>query len=116
MANEKTWMSMTAGILDIICGCWQLLIAFALMLIGSLFRLAVAAQIPPYIAPFIWVTGIPFAILGILSIVGGVFALSRKVWGMALAGSITSLFSPPLFWLLGITAIVFTALSKNEFE
>jgi hypothetical protein len=116
MAKNETWMPMTAGILDIICGCWQLLIAFVLMLVGSFFRLAAAAQIPPFIAPFIWVTGIPFAILGILSIVGGVFALSRKAWGLALAGSITALFAPPLFWLLGITAIVFTALSKNEFE
>jgi hypothetical protein len=115
MANEKTWMSMTAGILDIICGCWELLLAFILVFLGSIFKLAATAQIPPFLAPVIAAAGIPFAILGILAIVGGVYALRRKVWGLALAGSIASLFSVHLFFL-GIAAIVFTALSKNEFE
>ncbi len=115
MANEKTWMSMTAGILDIICGCWALLIAFVFVFLGSIFKLFATAQIPPFLAPVIAILGIPCAIIGILAIVGGVFALRRKVWGLALAGSIASLFSFHLFFL-GIAAIVFTALSKNEFE
>ena len=67
MANEKTWMSMTAGILDIICGCWALLIAFILVFLGSIFKLAATAQIPPFLAPIIAALGIPFAIIGILA-------------------------------------------------
>jgi hypothetical protein len=113
MANEKTWMSMTAGILDIICGTWELFIAFILTFLGGVLR--VVATIPPMVAPLLAVLAIPFAILGILAIVGGVYALLRKIWGLALAGSIAALFAP-WFWLLGIAAIVFTALSKNEFE
>jgi len=46
--------------------------------------------------------------------VGGIYALQRKIWGLALAGSIAAFFSPS--WVLGVAAIVFTALSKNEFE
>jgi len=115
MAENKTWMPMTAGILDIICGCWSLLIAFILVFLGSIFRLVATAEIPEFLAPVIAALGVPFAILGILAIVGGVYALRRKVWGLALAGSIASLFSFHLFFL-GIAAIVFTALSKNEFE
>lgn len=113
MANNKTWMSMTAGILDIICGTWQLFIAFILTFLGGLLR--IVPNIPPMVAPLLAVLAVPFTILGILAIVGGVFALRRKVWGLALAGSIVSLFSLH-FFILGIAAVVFTALSKNEFE
>lgn len=113
MANEKTWMSMTAGILDIICGTWQLFIAFIFTFLGGVLR--VVANLPPMVAPLLAVLAIPFTILGILAIAGGVYALRRKVWGLALAGSIVSLFSLH-FFILGIAAIVFTALAKNEFE
>jgi hypothetical protein len=51
--------------------------------------------------------------VGILAIVGGIYALQRKIWGLALAGSIAAFFPS---WILGIAAIVLTALSKNEFE
>jgi hypothetical protein len=67
------------------------------------------------VGPILTALAIPLAILAILAIVGGVYALRRKVWGLALAGSIASLFAP-YFLLLAIAAIVFTALSKKEFE
>ena len=58
-------------------------------------------------------SGCTVAIIGILAIVGGIYALRRKIWGLALAGSIAAFFPS---WILGLTAIVLTALSKNEFE
>ena len=57
----------------------------------------------------------PFLCLSALAIVGGIYALRRKKWGLALTGSIAALIVP-WFWFLGIAAIVFTALSKSEFE
>lgn len=113
MANNKTWMPMTAGILDIICGAWGLFFSLILMFVGQV--IAALAKMPPMVGPILSVLGIPLSILAILAIVGGVYALRRKVWGLALAGSIASLFSP-YFFLLGIAAIVFTAMSKKEFE
>jgi len=54
-------------------------------------------------------------IAGILALVGGIYALRRKTWGLALAGSICATLS--LYtWFLGIIAIIFTARSKSEFE
>ena len=51
--------------------------------------------------------------LGIVAIIGGIFAFRRKVWGLALAGSIAAIFgSTPL----GIVSTIFTAISKDEFE
>jgi hypothetical protein len=60
------------------------------------------------------IIGLPWIILGIVSIVGGAFALRRKTWAMALAGAICALMWP--MSLLGILAIVFVAISKQEFK
>jgi len=46
--------------------------------------------------------------------VGGVYALQRKKWGLALVGSIAAFFPPK--WILGIAAIVLTVLAREEFE
>ncbi len=46
------------------------------------------------------------------SIVGGIFALRKKVWGLALMGAICSIFT---FWPLGIVATIFISQAQNEF-
>jgi len=48
-----------------------------------------------------------------LAIVGGVFALKKKHWGMALAGSIAGVLA---FFPCGVIAVIFTALGKQEFN
>jgi len=59
--------------------------------------------------------------LGLIAIGGGIFAIRRKLWGVALAGAICAIVPPHpwgyLTWtpVLGILAVVFVALSKNEF-
>jgi amino acid transporter len=52
-------------------------------------------------------------LLGIMSIIGGIFALMRKAWGAALAGAITALYPWGIF---GILAIIFVAMAKQEFS
>jgi len=51
-------------------------------------------------------------ILGIISIVGGVYSLKRKRWGWALAGSICSTLP---FTITGVPALVFVIMGKKEF-
>ncbi|OGN95187.1 MAG: hypothetical protein A2Z75_02255 [Chloroflexi bacterium RBG_13_50_10] len=111
MTDNKTWMPMVAGILDIIAGSFGLICSLLFISIGCVIRFV--PNIPPYLFPIFTALALPFAIAGILAIVGGIYALQRKIWGLALAGSIAA-FIPS--WILGIAAIVFTALSKNEFE
>lgn len=111
MANNKTWMPMVAGILDIVAGSLGVILAIALIFVGVLMRFV--PDIPPYLFPIFTALSFPFAIVGILAIVGGIYALRRKIWGLALAGSIAAFFPS---WILGLPAIVFTVLSKNEFE
>ena len=45
------------------------------------------------------------------AIIGGVCAVQRKHYGIALAGAITALFPG---WIFGIGAIVFTAIGRGE--
>jgi len=60
------------------------------------------------------VIGAPLIVLGIITIIGGIYALLRKIWGLALAGSICALVGP--WFVLGILAIIFVSLSKREFR
>jgi hypothetical protein len=112
MTDNKTWMPMVAGILNIIAGSFGLICSLIFISVGGVMRLV--PDIPPYLFPIFTALALPFAIVGILAIVGGIYALQRKIWGLALAGSIAAFFTPS--WVLGVAAIVFTALSKNEFE
>jgi hypothetical protein len=104
-------MPMVAGILDIVAGSLGIILAIALIFVGVLMRFV--PDMPPYLVPIFTALSLPFAIVGILAIVGGIYALRKKIWGLALAGSIAAFFP---CWILGIAAIVLTALSKKEFE
>jgi hypothetical protein len=56
---------------------------------------------------------IPGLAIEALAIVGGIFAIQRRKWRWALTGSIAATIMPTP---LGIAAIIFTVLSKNEFK
>ncbi len=120
-------MPITAGVLDILGGSIQLLFViwasiytvFAVHSVEGLFE----------VDSF-------FGFTGILAIVGGIYALRKKKWGLALAGSFTAFF-PNILWpflfldirifisfemlltpllFFGIAAIVLTVLSRKEFR
>ena len=146
--TQKTWKPITSGILDIIIGCQCLAGGLGLFIIGiacsSFARDYGAYSYSSSALIFMSTIALPLLIVGVLAIRGGIYALKRQKWGVALAGPIAAiltlfilwiatiaapmldfrilvrLVAPPLFYLLlllsGIAAIVFTALSKNEFE
>ena len=50
--------------------------------------------------------------VGAVAVVGGIYALKRRLWGFALAGTIlATICSTPL----GVLAIIFVSLGKREF-
>jgi hypothetical protein len=102
----KTWMPVTAGILSIIAGVGDF---FAGLIFGTVLGLAGAFEGLPWLG----ILAIPLIILGIVIVIGGIFALQRKVWGMALAKAICAILSATL---LSILATVFVSLSKKEFK
>ena len=113
--KEKTWKTKTAGILAIIAGVLGVTewVWFAVLeiLAGNLSALGGIVA-----AGFIIAIG-----TAIVAIVGGVFALKRRRWRLALAGSICAIFSvifvPILLNVpLAIAAIVLVVLGKGEFD
>jgi hypothetical protein len=54
----------------------------------------------------------PAIAVGVLAVVGGIFAMQRRRWGWALVGSMAA---AVIFHVLGIASIVLVAVSKNEF-
>ena len=121
---ERTWRPTTAGILNIISGAFFLIGGIAVATSGTMIATGVAryylysigssaAVTPSVVTGVIAVMATVLIVLGIVSLLGGVCALRRSVWGLALAGAIFTFFSlPPL----AIPAITFLALSEKEFK
>lgn len=110
----RTWRPTTAGILIIISGAISIISGIALAAFagaaGPVLRFYGVAPIST--VPFI-AGGIILLLKGIVEVVGGAYALRRKVWGLALAASILALF-PSL--VLGVLSIIFISMSKREFD
>ena len=105
---KRTWRGTWAGILSIIGGATGIGLGAYVVIIG-----APARALIQEITGFDAVMGAPEIASGIVAIVGGIFALRRRVWRLALAGAILAIISMPIF---GIPAIIFVAKSKKEFS
>lgn len=116
---ERTWRPTTGGLLEIMAGAWNLILGLGGVIGGSAFSSLLptfggvsggsnAASIGG---------GAFFVIIGILSIVGGALALSRRGWPVVLAGSIAALIPSPIIlpFIMGIFALIFNVLGHKEF-
>jgi hypothetical protein len=57
--------------------------------------------------------GIALIVVGIIAVIGGIYALRLRSWGLALAGAILAVAGiPPV----GVLAIIFIALARREFS
>jgi hypothetical protein len=123
MEEGRGGLLSAGGILSIIVGVFQItvgglmlllttggIIPFSLMPLSGPVGLSTASSM--YAAPLWWIMmgGVLIA-LGIVAILGGVSAVRRKSFGLALAGAICSLPSVSF----GILAIIFVSLAKREF-
>lgn len=117
MAEKKTWMPAAVGIMNLICGGFAVLASGILAVVGTISGMLmnyIKLDFPPAVIGVVFsILAIALAIVGILAIIGGIYALQRKNWGMVLTGSIATLFPCRLF---GIAAIVLAVLAKDEFK
>jgi hypothetical protein len=115
---DKTWMPVTAGILNIVSGGLSFLGG---LLAGIIFSILAANAVytgpgQQYVGTIaVWFFFLPYVIISAVAIVGGVYCLRRRVWGLALAGSICSVLTI-WGWALGVASIVFVAIAKDEFD
>jgi len=112
-----------AGVLNIIVGIISLFGMFVVIGLlaafsGGVLTLARMAELMP-----LWLSGmihgvlivvaLLLAVLSSLPLIGGIYALQRKSWGLALAGSIVAILA---IAPLGITSAVLVVMAKDEFE
>jgi hypothetical protein len=104
---KKKYLSLAAGIIDIAAGGFSLV---SLVFVGIVMVvLAGDSEIPLFMAL------IPLAMVipGVLAVVGGIFALRRRSWVVALIGSIALVVTSSV---PGIAAVVLTVMARDEFE
>ncbi len=116
---QRSWKPVTAGILSIVAGTLNITFALVLLFFGSILAGALSTIGLPGLLPFLPFpilagAAMPLVILGTISIVGGAYAVRRRIWPLAFAGAICALF-PPQLTILGVLAIIFIVLGKDEF-
>jgi hypothetical protein len=111
---QKTWKPTTAGILSIVAGALGLIGGIVVATVGAVAGGLLAQLGLPFLHGLIGAVAAFPIVLGVVAIVGGVYALRRRIWGLALAGAICALLTPPL-GILGLLAIIFVVLGKDEF-
>lgn len=119
---EATWKPIVAGILNIITGVINLFGMFVVIGLLTAFGGGILSIIRITDMMPIWLSGmvhgvliimaILLAVLSSLPLIGGVYAVQRKAWSLALAGSaVAALSIPPL----GIVSTILVSLSRSEF-
>ncbi|HEY78675.1 MAG TPA: hypothetical protein G4O09_06145 [Dehalococcoidia bacterium] len=103
MEAQKTWKPTVGGFLEIVIGGLSLLVALC------------SALFPPlaHAPDGFYLLAVPFLIFGVLELLGGIYAFKRQKWVLALIGSVCAFLA---FFPVGIPAVIFTILSKGEFE
>lgn len=117
---NRTYYPIVSGVLSIISGSLSLITALfiidAIIFDGNSYIWALVPIFSPgypiLFSVFIHVLDVFLGVIGILAITGGIYAFKRKRWNWALTGAICACFFPIV---LGIPAIVFVVMSKNEF-
>lgn len=118
---KLTWKPIMAGILDIVGGAIGMVGGLYVVALTSLFRVIHEfVHMDPYVIDKVEqiisnIIALPFVVvfIGIVAIIGGVYALQRRIWGLALAGAICSCVVFPFF---GLPSIIITALARDEFN
>jgi len=120
---RKSWKPVTAGILNMVTGAINAMRVIGLLVViiavetWTFLMDMVPARDLPFVVPFVNAVLIILLVLSVIemgfSVTGGVFALQRKKWGWALAGSIIAILG---VFPLGVASTIFVALSKDEFE
>jgi len=123
--NEGRGGLLTAGgILSIITGVLKVIGGGIMMVLVISTNMLLRLEILPFLKD-VWIEHIIAVVpiwlsigggillgLGIIAIIGGISAIRRKSFGLALARAICALPSG----ILGILAIIFVALGKREFQ
>lgn len=107
---KRTSSPVIAGVMNIVIGSLNLFLVLGVIIIIAL--LSNDYYFDDITIPFLWAIFIVLLIFSVPSIIGGVYALQRKNWVIALIGSIASF----LTWnVIGLIPLILVIISKDEF-
>jgi hypothetical protein len=109
--HPKTAKPVIAGVFNIIFGSF-ILLAFLGLVIAAIVTAATSDYTTAYLPLILGLVSLPVLAVGLLELFGGIFAIQRKLWGVALTASIVLAIGSTVF---GVAAIVLIAVSKDEF-
>ncbi|KPK24368.1 MAG: hypothetical protein AMJ70_02080 [Dehalococcoidia bacterium SG8_51_3] len=120
---KVTWKPVVAGILSITLGTLNLFGMFVIIGLlvtfgGGILTIVRIAEFMPLwmsgmVQGFLIILAVLLAVSSSLPLIGGIYAIQRKSWGLALVGSIVAILpAVPL----GIISTILIALSRDEFE
>jgi len=121
MEEGRGGLLSAGGILAIIVGVFELIFGGLMAALPELISMPFDLSRFPRLADIfdmtvitsnLFIVGIVIAVLGIIAIVGGISAIRRGSFGLAVAGAICSLPSGTF----GVLAVIFVALAGREFE
>jgi hypothetical protein len=117
MSTERPWKAVASGVLSIIAGSLHL---SGWLAVRGILNKLIATGYFGNDKPFISATNVsklvwPLLVMAAIAIIGGIFALIKKFWGIALAGAICAIFSPAT-WILGVASTVLVSIAKHEFQ
>jgi hypothetical protein len=115
----RTWKPVTGGVLAIIAGIWNIIVG-AGIIVGSL---AINVVSPSFLWGFGdyavsgFAAGVLLCALGVISVIGGSLAASRRSWSLGLIGGIAALVPSPVIlpFFMGIFSVILVALGRREF-
>lgn len=120
--KEKSMLSLVGGILIFVAGLIGMATGGILLAINAedldAYGFGVAGM-TSMIENMLTVCGIIFIVLGLIALVGGVFGVLRKNWGLAVLGGVIGLLvlGPYMIGsLLSLIGLVLVAVSKKDFE
>lgn len=107
-APKETVKPIIGGVLIILGALVELYVGYVMAIAGEAF-----SGITFGVSDILTVCGAIVLLLGIISLLGGIFAIMRKMYGLALLGGILSI---PGGVIPGLVGLILVAMSHDEFK
>ena len=114
----KNWMPVAAGVMEIVAGVCAGIgaaaVAFSSAVLHHIPDIQYEEDVPlELIGALLGGLTAILVLFGAAALIGGIFAIRRRGWGWALAGSIAALFVVPP---LGVLALILVLVGESEFS
>ena len=113
--QERTGLPIAGGALLLIAGILGLIMWGWVMAAGAV--LFGIPGMPVDVSGIVTICGAIGIIFSIFPLIGGIFAIQRKMWGLGVAGGVLGIFSLGFFIgsILALIGLILVAVSRREF-